>query len=85
MKFKKFLAVLLAVLMTASFCVPAAAAATYEEYCDCEDPWLENPEYGEWVERVGTNATIYIRQVIWDCTHCGLQYIEYEDYYVPHG
>lgn len=87
MKFKKILAVLLAVLITASFCVPAAAAATYEEYCSCEDPWLENPrEIDGGFFRAATNAHIFAIHTMYDCSHCGLEYIEENtDFYAePH-
>ena len=86
MKCKKICALLLAVLMTVTLCVPVLAAEADEEYCTCEDAWLENPSYGDWeFQYSGPNADVYIREVVWTCSQCGLSYVEYESMYVPHG
>lgn len=82
MKIKKLLALMLAALMVVTLCIPAGAA-TQDIPC-CDEPWTENPEYGDWYLVYSLSYHIWERHVVYYCTHCGEYYIE-EDYYEePH-
>lgn len=81
---KKFMALVLAVLLTATLCIPALAAETSDEECTCEDPWLENPEYDvyseawdECCEECHTMAS-YTQ---YDCSRCGRPCFVPESFY----
>ena len=83
MKAKRFLTLMLAVLMMATLCIPAAAAA--RDIPCCGDPWLESPIYGEWELESAYDYHIWKRVVVYFCSHCE-GYYEEEDYYEePHS
>ena len=74
MKAKRFLALMLAVLMMATLCIPAAAAAL-DVPC-CSDPWLENPYYGTSYSACDDEYHEATEYVEYECTHCGGIYTE---------
>ena len=83
MKAKRFLALMLAVLMMATLCIPAAAAAL-DVPC-CSDPWLENPEYVAEYSAYDEDCHEVTYYAYYECSHCGGTYVEEETSFESHS